>query len=183
MKTKQKILNAALTVLMEGGFKALTQTRVADKAGLSQGHLTYHFPTRSQLLTAVVDETKTRMEKELATIPKDTLSLHKLEQILIRVVLSKTFPRLMLALTIAADEEPTLANWFVESDSNTRQKLSATLLKLGWQVDDNALHLLRATVIGATLMHLQQNTDASEQTARHIVHSALQTLIQNASPL
>lgn len=61
MKTKQKILNAALEVLMESGFPALTQTRIAEVAGVSQGNLTYHFPTRTDLLKAVVEETKARM--------------------------------------------------------------------------------------------------------------------------
>jgi AcrR family transcriptional regulator len=183
VKTKEKILNAALDVLTKEGFPALTQTRVAEVAGVRQGLLTYHFPTRSDLLTAVVDESKERMAASRNAPEGGPLTLESLKEIMTHFALSKTIPRLMLALTVATDEDPSLSSWFVETDLGTRQKFRELLKQLGWKVDEDALHILRATVIGAALINLQQNTTASEKRARLVIDAAFQNLITNLKPL
>lgn len=183
MKTKQKILNAALAVLMEGGFPALTQTRVAEAAGVGQGHLTYHFPTRNDLFKAVVEESKARMGYLRAVEQEGALSWSSLEEIMTSFALSKNMPRLMLALTVAGDDDPSLADWFAESDRNTRQGFRALIAQLGFQVDDASLHVMRATVIGAAMIHLQQNSEVSEQIARGVIKKAFEQLVGNAIPL
>src|SRR5688500_6001424 len=48
-----EILAAAVKLLREEGGKALTTSRVAKAAGMPQGHLTYYFPRRADLLVAV----------------------------------------------------------------------------------------------------------------------------------
>lgn len=50
---RERILNAALAVLREGGIQALSQVQVARRARVRQSHLTYYFPKRHDLLTAV----------------------------------------------------------------------------------------------------------------------------------
>jgi AcrR family transcriptional regulator len=184
VKTKEKILNAALDVLMEHGFQALTQTRVAEVAGVSQGNLTYHFPSRTRLLKAVVEETKVRMSAiRAAELEASSFTWSSLEEIMMSLPLSKTMPHLMLALTVARDEDPTLAEWFAESDQGMRQNFRRLLAKLGYQTDDVTLHFMRSTMIGAALMHLQQNSDASAQVARDVMKTACDYLKQKVTPL
>lgn len=183
MKTKQKILNAALDVLMKNGFQALTQTRVAEVAGLSQGLLTYHFPTRSDLLRAVVDESKARMGHFRTLEQRGNLSWVAIEEIMTNFALSSNMPRLMLALTIAGDDDPSLAAWFAESDLNSRQSFRMLIAQLGYQADDASLHLMRATLIGAALIHLQQNSAASEQIAGTVIKKAFEQLVNSVTPL
>ncbi|MBL9039050.1 MAG: TetR/AcrR family transcriptional regulator [Archangium sp.] len=50
----EHIIEVALKVLETEGPRALTQTRVAKAAGLQQGHLTYYFPKRADLVEAVL---------------------------------------------------------------------------------------------------------------------------------
>lgn len=50
---RSQILAAGLTVFGAEGLRELTQTRVADQAGVRQSHLTYYFPTRHDLLEAL----------------------------------------------------------------------------------------------------------------------------------
>lgn len=183
MKTKEKILNAALDVLLQEGFPALTQTRVAEVAGVRQGLLTYHFPTRSDLLKAVVDESKLRMQESRDALENGPLRLDSLKEIMTNFALSKSFPRLMLALTVATDEDPSLANWFVETDLDSREKFRDLLAQLGWQVDEIALYTLRATVIGCAMINLQQNTSASEERARQVIEAAFKNLVNQLKPL
>ncbi len=49
---RDRILDAALQALREGGIRRLTQPAVAARAGVRQSHLTYYFPTRNALLEA-----------------------------------------------------------------------------------------------------------------------------------
>lgn len=184
MKTKQKILNAALDVLMDNGFQALTQTRVAEVAGVSQGNLTYHFPTRTDLLKAVVEESKVRMSAiRAAELESGTFSWSSLENFMISLPLSKTMPHLMLALTVAKDEDPTLTEWFVQADLGMRQNFRQLLAKFGYQTDETTLHFMRATMIGAALMHMQQNSETSERVAREVMKTACDFLKQRVTPL
>ncbi|MEY4589854.1 MAG: hypothetical protein RL497_1930 [Pseudomonadota bacterium] len=182
MKTKQKILNAAIQILGDFGYQALTQTRVAEAAGLRQGLLTYHFPTRSDLLKAVVEESKTQITQAMMT-SNEPLTITRLQDIVVNSALAKNIPRIMLALTLAGDEDPALAAWFVASDVSTRQHFRALFTHLGFQMDECQLHLLRATVVGASLINLQQNTEASEQVAREVIQLAFQQLLTNLRPL
>lgn len=52
---KKQIAEAAVTLLINDGYSALSLQRVADESGISLGNLTYHFPTREKLIDAVVD--------------------------------------------------------------------------------------------------------------------------------
>jgi len=184
VKTKQKILNAALDVLVEHGFQALTQTRVAEAARVSQGNLTYHFPTRTDLLKAVVEESKVRMSAiRVAELEAGTISWASLEDFMMSLPLSKTMPHLMLALTVAKDEDPSLAEWFAQADLGTRQNFRRLLARFGYQTDDTTLHFIRATMMGAALMHMQQNSGTSERVAREVMKAACDYLKQRVTPL
>lgn len=183
MKTSEKILNAALDVLLQEGLVALTQTRVAEVAGIRQGLLTYHFPKRSDLLTAVVDESKKRMTESRFGPKNEPLTMASLKELMIHFAVNKTFPRLMVALTVAADDDPSLSNWFIETDLDTRQRMRELLKQVGWQVEESVLHTMRAIVIGASLINLQQNTIESEARVRMVIDSAFKYLTDNLKPL
>jgi len=53
--TRQLILDTALRIASNDGIKDLTQTNVASAAGVRQSHLTYYFPLKVDLLTAVLE--------------------------------------------------------------------------------------------------------------------------------
>ena len=53
-EVRDRLLAAALALLREQSLTGLTQPRVAKAAGVSQSHLTYYFPTRADLLRAVL---------------------------------------------------------------------------------------------------------------------------------
>ena len=51
-QTRERVLNAALKVLLEQGHGGFTTTRVAAVAGVSRGAQENHFPTRADLIAA-----------------------------------------------------------------------------------------------------------------------------------
>lgn len=54
-ETRLKLLDAALAELVEKGYARLTTPEVCARAGLSQGALFKHFPTKQELMVAAVE--------------------------------------------------------------------------------------------------------------------------------
>ena len=53
--TRRAICEAAITCLDEMGYADTSLTRIQDRAGLSRGALTHHFPTKEELIAATLD--------------------------------------------------------------------------------------------------------------------------------
>ena len=53
-KTRGKILDAAVRVLVEHGYAATSTTRIVEEAGVSRGAMLHHFPHKAQLMQAVL---------------------------------------------------------------------------------------------------------------------------------
>lgn len=57
--TVSNILLAARSVLIEDGYAGFTTRRVAEAAAISPGNLSYHFPTKRELLRALIAQLAT----------------------------------------------------------------------------------------------------------------------------
>jgi AcrR family transcriptional regulator len=55
-KTRQIIIEAAFKNFAVDSYNNVSLKRIEEKAGLSRGALLYHFPTKEQIFTAVVDQ-------------------------------------------------------------------------------------------------------------------------------
>lgn len=55
--TKRAIVSAAVEVLIRHGYARFTMQRVASAAGIAVGNLSYHFPSKHDLLQRVVADT------------------------------------------------------------------------------------------------------------------------------
>lgn len=58
--TRQKIIDAGRELLIEKGYADFRLRDVADRAGLAIGNLPYHFPTKRDLIHAILDEASAR---------------------------------------------------------------------------------------------------------------------------
>src|SRR3954453_9501865 len=54
LRTRARILDAALRLFVEIGYAAATNARIAEAAGLTRGAMLYHFPDRDALIEAAV---------------------------------------------------------------------------------------------------------------------------------
>jgi AcrR family transcriptional regulator len=61
VRTISRLLDATIDSLIEVGYKATTVRGVARRAGVSQGATTHHFPRRSDLIAAALDEIANRV--------------------------------------------------------------------------------------------------------------------------
>ncbi|PWD51367.1 TetR/AcrR family transcriptional regulator [Serinibacter arcticus] len=62
---RMRILDAAVAVVEEQGVAAVTFDAVAAAAGLTRGGVTYHFPSREGLVTALHEHVAQQWEREL----------------------------------------------------------------------------------------------------------------------
>ena len=174
---RQRLLNAALSLMHEQGFHALTQARVAATAGVRQSHLTYYFPTRNDLLKAVVQEGKNVMTASMAAscIQGQLLDLETFKEMLIQHLSTSKAPRLMLALTAACDEDISLRQWMLEFQSDIHAHFTEVLTAHGLLPTEEELMLFHCTAIGASTLGLQQG-GASSQVA-WLIRKAFERLI------
>ena len=63
-KTQRKLLDAAERLVLEVGVGQLTLAAVARAAGVSKGGLLYHFPSKEELLKAMVGRYARRFEQD-----------------------------------------------------------------------------------------------------------------------
>jgi AcrR family transcriptional regulator len=63
-ETRNAVLNAAMTILIEDGYEKFTTTRVAKVAGVSRGAQENYFRTKNELIVAATRYTLTRAEDE-----------------------------------------------------------------------------------------------------------------------
>jgi DNA-binding transcriptional regulator YbjK len=180
---RQRLLEAALQVLGDDGIHALTQTRVAERAGLRQSHLTYYFPTRNDLLKGVVEhaagETPFRFMGQ-QRVQKPTLAALKTH--LGAQVTDVRLARLMLAMTAASDEDPSLKQWMTEFDRRMREMFGEVLASLGYRVRAQEVALFHATMVGIAVLNSSEGTAESAAQARRMVVLALERLVASASP-
>ena len=174
---KQRLLNAALALIHEQGFHALTQAHVAATAGVRQSHLTYYFPTRNDLLKAVVQESKKTMLASTVTacIQEKNLNLDDFKEILIQHLSDSKIPRLMLALTAACDEDISLREWMHEFQIDSRTRLTEILNAYQLLPSEDDLMLFHCVLIGASSLSLQQGGSTTQLSK--IIRNAFERLV------
>lgn len=64
----KSILRTALHVLIEEGYRAMSMRRVATACGMKLGNLTYHYPTREDLVRELLNAVISSYEVEFAAI-------------------------------------------------------------------------------------------------------------------
>lgn len=70
-QSRELILQAALGLLVEEGYRAMSMRRVASACAMKLGNLTYHFPTREDLIQALLEAVISSYEIEFDKITHD----------------------------------------------------------------------------------------------------------------
>ena len=181
--TRSRLLTAAIDLLLAEGIHALSQPRVAAAAGLRQSHLTYYFPTRVDLLKAVVEFADASIIGMVEGKPEATpRSLAQLRELLSRPVLGGKMPRLMLAMHAAAEEDPELHEWMRGFDQRMRARLQAILEQLGLRPGPRDFALFHASMIGVAVQCAWRHDESVAREARALLHAAFDRLVEDAAP-
>ena len=151
---RKKILEAGLTILREQGLAGLTQPRVAAMTGLRQSHLTYYYPTRTDLLTAVARVAIDTQLDGLRSLIKGISSRGQAAAKMAAVAARHENTRVLTALNQAADQEPAVQALFNELLDGFVAELAALLEKLHLSPASARIDLLHALLVGLSVIDL-----------------------------
>lgn len=170
---RDRILYAAVFLLNEEGFSALTQTRVAERAGVRQSHVTYYFPSRNDLLRETAVYGCNAMLAIMATgIESGVLTLANFLDFLISDVSDRRFARLMTALIVASDEDQSIKPWLASFEQANRDSIKHSFGRLGLLITDEDIELFHAAFVGAVILDLGEASDESLARSQRIVRAA-----------
>lgn len=70
MRTRDRIVVTALHLFNEAGYAAVTTALLAERLGMAEGNLWYHFKTKRALLDAIGERFAASIEARLALLPE-----------------------------------------------------------------------------------------------------------------
>jgi AcrR family transcriptional regulator len=171
--TRERILLAATAVLNDEGYGALTQSRVAERAGLRQSHITYYFPARVDLLLETAAYSCNAMLDAMTrAIDVGELTLENFREILISDVSDRRFARLMCGLIASSDEDPRIKRWLADFEDSNRRRLLALFGKIGLDVSLTEVECFHAAYVGAVMLDMAEATPESLARSERIVQHA-----------
>lgn len=169
-----RITAAALDLLRRDGFPALTQPRVAKAAGLRQSHITYYFPTRSDLVAAVAESVAARLTQGFAKALAPGGSRDMAGRL--GGIGTPEQTRLLLALVLAADSEKAVRALFRRLTKDLRRQIADGVARQGVAADAEDVALIHALGVGLAVLDLARGEPASRREARGIMALALAPL-------
>ena len=137
MEVRERILEAALSLLAESGAHELTQPRVAKAAGVRQSHLTYYFPTRADLLQEVARYSIAMLAGQLAHA-----RVHNPAQVAHGIAAGsadKRRVRVLLGLVTAADRDPKIRQRLRKFIEELRGMMTPALAQSGLETDPDSV--------------------------------------------
>jgi AcrR family transcriptional regulator len=108
ISTRERILNAAVQIAAKNGIKSLTQPNVAKQAGVTQSLLTYYFPRKTDLLTAVLEAS----HQDVGRAPP--ANVHDALRFMEALIFDPNRMRFFLGAVVEAGEEPALRKVLAE---------------------------------------------------------------------
>lgn len=154
---RERILEAAVRVLSRDGVKSLAQPQIAREAGVPQGHLTYYFPKKVDLVRGVAEHMRNTILQELAP----TLVAHpeappvsmreKFVALATRLAKDRGRTRVLLALLVEMEHDADLHAELATLVSGVRTLVATALER---DLDDPDVDLTLAAAWGIGLQHL-----------------------------
>ncbi|SEH01446.1 regulatory protein, tetR family [Nonomuraea solani] len=173
-RRRATLLSAAVDLLTDGGFAAVTHRAVAQRAHLPLAATTYYFASRDQLLAEAFAQL---VETELATT-RTWLTHHGLPTLIDQVATTDRTRQLGLwELYVHAGRDPVLQTIARRWTDGCVRLLAETL---DLPPEDPRVRLLYTTVSTLWLEHLVEQRPLDE--ARHLLNLAIQTTQKNTLP-
>lgn len=178
---RKDIIEAGLATLQEHGYVGFTQPRVASRAGLRQSHLTYYYPTRTDLLAAVG---KAAIERQLAAVDMALAAPtpQAVAGAIAAVAARREATRVMLALAQASDQDPQLHDLFRTLADGLIARCHRFLKAIDPAASELDARLLHAMGAGLSLINLATDRENAMERGVVLIERTLALLLARPVP-
>jgi len=178
MDIRETLIEGALKLLREQGFAALSQPRIAAEAGVRQSHLTYYFPSRSDLLLAVANRS---CEVLLAPLheraKRGELTPDHIAERLGMAVTDRGMARIFHTLVSVSEEDTSLKRQMARLQDDSVRDLRELFGGAGLALTEDEGLILHAMVCGTSTMCLCVGTPTARREARGVLRSVVRLLV------
>ncbi|NBZ89091.1 TetR/AcrR family transcriptional regulator [Stagnihabitans tardus] len=163
---RAEIAEAALTCLQRDGYASLTARKIAAEAGLSLGHITYHFASMDEVLAQAYRLASARLHAiGAAEMAGKASPMQRLEAFLhagfTPQMLEPSHLRMRIDLWSAALSHPAIAATEAELYARYRAELETLLHATGAQGVTELADLIMAALDGLWLDHIRRGDEAA----------------------
>jgi AcrR family transcriptional regulator len=151
---RKQIIEAGLALLREDGLSGLTQPRIAARTGLRQSHLTYYYPTRAALVSAVARAAVDLQGAAAKALVGRIDSIGQAGKVIAEASGKHENTRVLVALNQAAEQEPDVRDLFNELSDTFFAEIASLLETLGMQSSPENVDLLHALFVGLSVIDL-----------------------------
>jgi AcrR family transcriptional regulator len=174
---RERILDAAVTLLQDVGVKRLAQPQVARAAKVPQGHLTYYFPKKADMLMAVAARFLEMLARD--AVADGPAPGERLASVVTRLVKDRTRTRMLLGLLVEADNEEELRLAMQNGAAFVRGSLAAAFRL---PQDGPEAHLALALFWGLGLQQFLLGDARTPQETEELVNRAVAMIWRSALP-
>jgi AcrR family transcriptional regulator len=179
MDVRDRILEAALGLLAGSGAHELTQPKVSRAAGVRQSHLTYYFPTVTDLLQAVALRSLDTLAKEVYEA-RERKRPGSLADALAHGSADKRRVRMMLGLANAADRDPSLKPRMRAFVKELRGRVAGFMEAGGVQANEDEVAFMHTVIVGAAVLQFARDNAEARKEARQVLKKAIQCLARRS---
>lgn len=175
---RRRILDAALGLMAEHGFIGVTQPKIARAAGVRQSHLTYYFPTRSELLKALaLHSIETLLGSLAAGASAGKLTPAMFAQVAGEALADKRRARVMLGLIVSAEEDPEIKQFLRDFVMRVRATMTNVAGLLGREPDPINIVALHMLFVGAAVLNVGRDDAGSRRECAEIARLAVEAFL------
>jgi AcrR family transcriptional regulator len=175
---RQRILDAALGLMAEHGLMEVTQPKIARAAGVRQSHLTYYFPTRSELLKAVaVHSIETMLGSLVSGASAGQLTPERFARFAGEALADKRRARVMLGLIVSSEEDGEIKHFLRDFIVRVRAAITDVARLLGREPDQINIVALHMLFVGATILNVARDDANSRRECAEIARIAIETFL------
>ena len=157
-KSREKILNAAISLFSSIGYFSTSVSKIAQKAGVSKGLLYNYFESKDHLLLAIVDKTMNLLDNAFKIEKKDLDPNEELiiiiEKMFGIIKNHRGFLRMLIQLSMKIKEFEFINDMIYKKYDEYVKKIEILLDKLDYQTPEDEARLLLATLDGVMYQYL-----------------------------
>jgi AcrR family transcriptional regulator len=183
--TKGKLLDATIAILLESGYAGTTTRAVAERAGVTVGAQTHHFPHRVDLVGAAVerltDQRVVAVGEKATGLPADRKARARAALELLWADFSSDLFTVIVKLWVAAADDPDLYARLVPLEREVSRQIAAAMEEF-WgpeRPDDLAARVTTAlaTMRGLALSQAYEPTGRRQKDPWPMVRPVLERLL------